>query len=267
MDWVGPTIAGAFDLIGGGLNALYSAEAADTAYERQVDLLRMQQAWAEYMASTAHQREVKDLRAAGLNPILSATGGNGASSPVVSAPGVAQASGNPLSFNNLAKTLVNSAEVKQADAAEMNAKTQKKSADAKIENDNRLTDAQIEQSKAQTELYKAQTSDIKSGHSVNRYPTAAFQPLVDAIAKGFDNARHNSASAVSRGEREVQHGWRVDPSDFDIVNPKDISRGKYRDPDDGLVKNGVYYPAKYFDRYVYTIDGNKHFYYLRKKGK
>ncbi|QCS36150.1 minor capsid protein [Capybara microvirus Cap1_SP_141] len=52
--------------------------------------------WQEYMSNTAHQREMKDLIAAGLNPVLTATGGSGATTPA----------GSSASTNNIAGSVL-----------------------------------------------------------------------------------------------------------------------------------------------------------------
>lgn len=66
----------------GGLMS-YNAAKKNNAqnYENALNLQLQQQAWMKMMSDTAHQREVADLRAAGLNPLLSALSGNGASTP------------------------------------------------------------------------------------------------------------------------------------------------------------------------------------------
>lgn len=102
--------------VGFDLGALLGAgiSTAGALYANQQNIQNQNRLFSEQvnLANSAHQREVTDLRLAGLNPILSAQGSNGASVPTP------QAATQENALASAAQVVGMQAQMKQAEAAE-----------------------------------------------------------------------------------------------------------------------------------------------------
>lgn len=156
--------------------------------------LQAQLAWERERATNAHQWEVEDLRKAGLNPILSATGGSGATtSPITpQMPDFSGVSRAGRVFSNMLdiENQVNALKIQEATENQIKAETAKTNIDAEVSKSQELLN------KSEALLKTAQSN--QSAKETERLSELLKQLKWDTSHFAKDNLVGRSAEDIKR---------------------------------------------------------------------
>lgn len=186
------------ELLGGFMSRSSASEAAEQQFENQKALMELQNQYNVENYKHRHQWEVADLRAAGLNPILSANSGSSVAAASGGTAGMPQAT-HQYDFSKAINALANSALVKkQTELAEYDAETKRITADAdylRAKNDEARTPSAIAQQDSTARLMVKQTEMLDKNYELQKLYN-------DANIREIDQRIINSVMEV---EAKVQY--------------------------------------------------------------